>query len=76
MLISLVFHGILMYHRVAATALLLGDELYKFGHGRAERNDFLAMGLGEKGSSANRQIYLTFPADSTFKDEDVSNYFK
>ncbi|KAJ0021690.1 hypothetical protein Pint_31002 [Pistacia integerrima] len=61
--------------RVAAAALLLGDELYKFGHGRAERNDFLAMGLGEKGSSANRQIYLTFPADSTFKDEDVSNYF-
>ncbi|XP_044483143.1 zinc finger CCCH domain-containing protein 55-like isoform X2 [Mangifera indica] len=61
--------------RVAATALLLGDELYKFGQGRAGRNDFLAMGLGEKGSSANRQIYLTFPADSTFKDEDVSNYF-
>ncbi|XP_057726129.1 zinc finger CCCH domain-containing protein 18-like isoform X1 [Arachis stenosperma] len=25
--------------------------------------------------SASRQIYLTFPADSTFTEEDVSNYF-
>lgn len=59
----------------AAAALMLSDEFYKFGQGRAERNDFLAMGLAEKLTSANRQIYLTFPADSTFKDEDVSNYF-
>ncbi|KAJ4724344.1 Zinc finger CCCH domain-containing protein [Melia azedarach] len=61
--------------RAAAAALMLGDEFYKFGQARAERNDFLAMGLAEKVNSANRQIYLTFPADSTFKDEDVSNYF-
>ncbi|CAO2145423.1 unnamed protein product [Urochloa humidicola] len=27
------------------------------------------------GSPAARQIYLTFPADSTFTEEDVSNYF-
>ncbi|KAI9115692.1 hypothetical protein K1719_013361 [Acacia pycnantha] len=26
--------------------------------------------------SAAQQIYLTFPADCTFKEEDVSNYFK
>ncbi|GER41073.1 RNA-binding (RRM/RBD/RNP motifs) family protein [Striga asiatica] len=26
-------------------------------------------------SSCSRQIYLTFPADSTFKEEDVSSYF-
>ncbi|WVY89398.1 hypothetical protein V8G54_034912 [Vigna mungo] len=26
--------------------------------------------------SASRQIYLTFPADSTFTEDDVSNYFK
>ncbi|GJN28431.1 hypothetical protein PR202_gb16554 [Eleusine coracana subsp. coracana] len=26
-------------------------------------------------SPAARQIYLTFPADSTFTEEDVSNYF-
>jgi len=25
--------------------------------------------------SASQQIYLTFPADSTFSEEDVSNYF-
>lgn len=24
----------------------------------------------------SRQIYLTFPADSTFREEDVSNYFR
>ncbi|RWW38109.1 hypothetical protein BHE74_00056682 [Ensete ventricosum] len=24
----------------------------------------------------SRQIYLTFPADSTFTEEDVSNYFR
>ncbi|KAG8388974.1 hypothetical protein BUALT_Bualt02G0181000 [Buddleja alternifolia] len=30
-----------------------------------QRNDF----------SSSRQIYLTFPADSTFKEEDVSSYF-
>ncbi|KAL2667121.1 hypothetical protein AAZV13_01G051300 [Glycine max] len=24
---------------------------------------------------ASRQIYLTFPTDSTFREEDVSNYF-
>lgn len=26
--------------------------------------------------SASKQIYLTFPAESTFTAEDVSNYFK
>eukprot|EP00252_Welwitschia_mirabilis_P027954 TRINITY_DN983_c0_g1_i7.p2 TRINITY_DN983_c0_g1~~TRINITY_DN983_c0_g1_i7.p2 ORF type:complete len:294 (-),score=50.66 TRINITY_DN983_c0_g1_i7:740-1621(-) len=26
-------------------------------------------------NSGSRQIYLTFPAESTFKEEDVSNYF-
>lgn len=26
--------------------------------------------------SASQQIYLTFPADSTFSEEDVSNYFR
>ncbi|MED6193414.1 hypothetical protein PIB30_019147 [Stylosanthes scabra] len=35
------------------------------------------IGKGEFGQniSASRQIYLTFPADSTFTEEDVSNYF-
>ncbi|KAL3653345.1 hypothetical protein CASFOL_003026 [Castilleja foliolosa] len=37
--------------------------------------DFLQMGLIGGANSSARQIYLTFPADSTFKEEDVSNYF-
>ena len=43
---------------------------------RQERPDFLAMMSAEKPNSASRQIYLTFPAESTFKDEDVSEYFR
>ncbi|KAK8655195.1 hypothetical protein V6N13_107785 [Hibiscus sabdariffa] len=60
-----------------AAALMLGEEMCKFSPGqcRSEMNEFLAMGLAEKANSASKQIYLTFPADSTFKDEDVSNYF-
>ncbi|XWS73588.1 hypothetical protein CRYUN_Cryun02cG0141800 [Craigia yunnanensis] len=61
-------------HRSAAAALMMGDELHKFGRCRPERNDFAAMGLGAV-NPGSRQIYLTFPADSTFKEEDVSNYF-
>lgn len=60
----------------AAAALMLGEEMYKFGQGQLDRNEMFALGMGERGAnSASRQIYLTFPADSTFKDEDVSNYF-
>ncbi|KAK6164111.1 hypothetical protein DH2020_000975 [Rehmannia glutinosa] len=29
----------------------------------------------DSANSSSRQIYLTFPADSTFKEEDVSSYF-
>ncbi|XVF69591.1 hypothetical protein PTKIN_Ptkin11bG0093300 [Pterospermum kingtungense] len=61
-------------HRSAAAALMLGDELHKYGRCRPERNEFSAMGLGAV-NPGSRQIYLTFPADSTFKEEDVSNYF-
>ena len=51
-----------------------GDEGYWFGSpGRHEREEF--MGMGDKSNSASKQIYLTFPADSSFTDEDVSNYF-
>ncbi|KAL3620375.1 hypothetical protein CASFOL_035287 [Castilleja foliolosa] len=39
------------------------------------RNGFSQMGLGAGFGSCSRQIYLTFPADSTFKEEDVSSYF-
>lgn len=54
--------------RMAAAALMMGEEMNKFGR---SRNDF-SLGMLNPGS---RQIYLTFPADSTFREEDVSNYF-
>ncbi|XP_059429782.1 zinc finger CCCH domain-containing protein 22-like isoform X3 [Corylus avellana] len=60
---------------VAAAALMMGDDLQKFGRCRPERNDFSPMGLGGMVNPGSRQIYLTFPADSTFREEDVSNYF-
>ncbi|VVA98917.1 unnamed protein product [Arabis nemorensis] len=51
-----------------------GEEGYWFSSpGRHEREEFL--GMGDKSNSASKQIYLTFPADSSFTDEDVSNYF-
>ncbi|KAK4770606.1 hypothetical protein SAY87_031138 [Trapa incisa] len=55
-----------------AAALMMGEDIYKYGRSRLERNDFSVSGMA---SPASRQIYLTFPADSTFKEEDVSNYF-
>ncbi|KAK4407428.1 Zinc finger CCCH domain-containing protein 55 [Sesamum angolense] len=39
------------------------------------RSEFSSMGFMGGLNSSSRQIYLTFPADSTFKEEDVSNYF-
>ncbi|KAF5471172.1 hypothetical protein F2P56_011630 [Juglans regia] len=59
----------------AAATFMMGEDFYKFGRCRPERNDFLAMASLEKVNAASRQIYLTFPADSSFKDEDVSEYF-
>ncbi|KAJ4904571.1 Zinc finger CCCH domain-containing protein 46 [Raphanus sativus] len=56
--------------RAAAAALMMGDELQKLGRWRPERIDLSAMSC-----PASRQIYLTFPADSRFREEDVSNYF-
>ncbi|KAL5652886.1 hypothetical protein ACJX0J_038344, partial [Zea mays] len=57
----------------AAASLMLGggDEAHKFmGRPRLDRADFANMM-----NPGSRQIYLTFPADSTFREEDVSNYF-
>ncbi|MCD7462290.1 hypothetical protein HAX54_048179 [Datura stramonium] len=61
--------------RSAAAALMISDEFHKHGRSLPDRNDFSAMALGGNSNSSLRQIYLTFPADSTFKEEDVSNYF-
>ncbi|KAI4323475.1 hypothetical protein L6164_023074 [Bauhinia variegata] len=59
----------------AAAALLMNEDLHKFGRSRLERNDFSLNGGPGMVNPASRQIYLTFPADSTFREEDVSNYF-
>ncbi|KAG4966765.1 hypothetical protein JHK87_032416 [Glycine soja] len=60
--------------RAAASALMMSEDLHKFGRSRLERNDFSLNSPGMV-NPASRQIYLTFPADSTFREEDVSNYF-
>ncbi|GAB4827789.1 hypothetical protein Ancab_034675 [Ancistrocladus abbreviatus] len=58
----------------AAAALVMGDEMHKFSRSRLDRAEFLMNGRGDS-NPGSRQIYLTFPADSTFREEDVSNYF-
>ena len=50
-------------------AIVLAEDAPKYEY-RNERND-----LGAALSSSH-QIYLTFPAESSFTDEDVLNYFK
>lgn len=62
-------------HRAAAAALMMGEDIHKFGRSRLERSDFSMNGGTGMVNPASRQIYLTFPADSTFREEDVSNYF-
>ncbi|GAA0144102.1 RNA metabolism protein [Lithospermum erythrorhizon] len=50
-------------------AILLAEDAPMFLGVRGERNDPGPI------VSGSRQIYLTFPAESTFTEEDVSNYF-
>ncbi|XP_057515186.1 zinc finger CCCH domain-containing protein 46-like [Amaranthus tricolor] len=57
--------------RSAAAAMMMGEEFHKLNRVRMARNEF----SGLDSNPGSRQIYLTFPADSTFKEEDVSNYF-
>ncbi|XP_022764920.1 zinc finger CCCH domain-containing protein 53-like isoform X2 [Durio zibethinus] len=61
--------------RAAAAAVMVGDDMNKFNRSRLERNGFSINGEAGMVNPASRQIYLTFPADSTFREEDVSNYF-
>ena len=51
--------------------LLGGGDMPRFSvrSARMDRCDLIA-------SPAARQIYLTFPADSIFSEEDASNYFR
>lgn len=50
--------------------MILTEDASKYNlDNRSERNDPGPI------VSGSRQIYLTFPAESTFTEEDVSNYF-
>ncbi|KAK6934553.1 RNA recognition motif domain [Dillenia turbinata] len=49
--------------------VILAEDAPKLMDNRSERSD-----LGQI-VSGSRQIYLTFPAESTFSEDDVSNYF-
>ncbi|XP_042492580.1 zinc finger CCCH domain-containing protein 18-like isoform X2 [Macadamia integrifolia] len=51
-------------------SVVLAEDAPRYKEYRSERSD---PGVIVAGS---RQIYLTFPAESTFTEEDVSNYFK
>lgn len=64
------------YRAAAAAALMMGDDMHKLNRIRFERGDFGLNGGAGIANPGSRQIYLTFPADSTFKEEDVSNYFR
>ncbi|GAA0141300.1 RNA metabolism protein [Lithospermum erythrorhizon] len=60
-------------YRRSSAAALMGEEFKKFGPCGPDINNFPSLELDCNSSS--RQIYLTFPADSAFSEEDVSNYF-
>ncbi|XP_042490517.1 zinc finger CCCH domain-containing protein 18-like isoform X2 [Macadamia integrifolia] len=51
-------------------SVILAEDAPRYMEYRSERSDPGAIVAG------SRQIYLTFPAESTFSEEDVSNYFK
>ncbi|XP_057832171.2 zinc finger CCCH domain-containing protein 18 isoform X1 [Cryptomeria japonica] len=51
-------------------AVVLAEDAPRFTEYRGERNEIAGLIAG------SRQIYLTFPAESTFTEEDVSNYFR
>ncbi|CAL5402683.1 unnamed protein product [Camellia sinensis] len=50
-------------------SVILAEDASKYMENRSERNDPGPI------VSGSRQIYLTFPAESTFTEEDVANYF-
>ncbi|OMO83683.1 hypothetical protein CCACVL1_11269 [Corchorus capsularis] len=51
-------------------SVILAEDAPKYIDYRNDRNNDLG-----SGGSGSRQIYLTFPAESTFSEDDVSNYF-
>jgi hypothetical protein len=51
--------------------LAAGDDMHRFSL-RSPRMDRADL----SNNQSARQIYLTFPADSSFTEEDVSSYFR
>lgn len=50
-------------------SVVLMEDVPKYVEHRSERDESVVLG-------SSNQIYLTFPAESTFTEEDVANYFK
>ncbi|XP_052177428.1 zinc finger CCCH domain-containing protein 18-like isoform X2 [Diospyros lotus] len=50
-------------------SVILAEDAKKYMENQSERNNCIPI------ISGAQQIYLTFPAESSFKEEDVSNYF-
>ncbi|KAG5568770.1 hypothetical protein H5410_064224 [Solanum commersonii] len=59
----------------STAALMMAHHMHKLSKSRFEREDFGLKGGAGIPNPGSTQIYLTFAADSTFKEEDVSNYF-
>jgi hypothetical protein len=58
-------------------AVVLAEDAFKFTVFRSGDQIFKEDAMaGEFMNSGSRQIYLTFPADSAFSEEDVSSYFR
>ncbi|KAG5600391.1 hypothetical protein H5410_031761 [Solanum commersonii] len=53
----------------------MAHHMHKLSKSHFEREDFGLNGGAGIPNPGSTQIYLTFSADSTFKEEDVSNYF-
>ena len=51
-------------------------QLYSKRLGNRSEQDSSDQLASSTSNSGSRQIYLTFPAESTFREEDVSNYFR
>lgn len=55
---------------------MIGDNIHKLSISHFEREEFGLNGGAGIENSGSRQIYLTFSADNTFKEEDIFNYFR
>lgn len=51
-------------------AVVLAEDAHRFTAFRGERDDLSGV------NPSSRQIYLTFPAESSFTEEDVTSHFR